>query len=62
MNSELLDELAWLFKIESMRENSSKRGDPGEAMRLFCISLEIEERAHRKRRAELEQLYAGDIE
>jgi hypothetical protein len=62
MTSELLFELAWLFQMESIRENNSKKGDGGEAMRLFCISLELNEQAVKKRREEVEAIYMGELE
>jgi hypothetical protein len=62
MNSELLFDLAWLFKVESVYESNRKRSDGGEAMRLFCISLDLETQARAKKREELEALYAGELE
>jgi hypothetical protein len=59
MNSKLLDELAWLFKVESVRENS--HGRQAESFRLFLIARDIEERAQNKRREEFEASYIGDL-
>jgi hypothetical protein len=62
MNSHLLAELAWLFKVESVHENHRGRGDGGEAMRLFCISLELDERAMKQRRKELCDFIMGEAD
>lgn len=59
VNSQLLFDLAWLFKVEAARENNRKKGDGGESMRLFCISLELEEKARDKKREEVEAFYLG---
>jgi hypothetical protein len=62
VNSALLFDLAWLFKVEAVRENNRSSGDGGESMRLFCISIELEDKARNKRREEVEAAYMGDIE
>lgn len=62
MNSHLLFDLAWLFKVEAAHENNRQRMDGGESMRLFCISLELEEKARAQRRKELEEVYMEGLE
>lgn len=60
LNSVLLSDLAWLFKIEAVHESNRRRGDGGEAMRLFCISVDLEIQAREKRREELEATMLGE--
>jgi hypothetical protein len=60
LTSRLLEELAWLFKVESVREN--KRGSTSNSMHLFCAALDLEEWAENKRCEELEAQYMGGLE
>jgi hypothetical protein len=59
LNSQLLFDLAWLFKVEAVHENTRRRGDGGESMRLFCISIELDEKARVKKREEIEETILG---
>jgi hypothetical protein len=60
VNSRLLSELAWLFKVESVREN--EHGRISDSMHLFATALDIQELARDKKREELEAEYMGGLE
>lgn len=61
LNARLLFDLAWLFKVESAHESASHKTDGGESMRLFCIALELEEKARAQQRIELKAFLQEDL-